>query len=220
RNSNPRRSSVTPPLLDDQIGSRQNAIADNLFCTCGEVRPLDRTLVLLLGDNMPDDTVALPKFDRISRSQPRFEASGVPELTDVHRRHTHIVPHYVARCQDGGSFGGCRTPVPVSTKSLALAGGGSGLSEGVSETAAIHLLANDSRVGPWYKYQTIARRTITSRPLQASFDRRKLIAALETAGTRSTMPSNATRAAIRRAQLCSRHNPRPMAVPPAAMSRN
>src|SRR2546428_18804 len=79
--SSRRKPSITPPLLNHQVGSWQNPVAENFLRARREVRPFPGSRYRLAGrDNAGDDAVAFPKFHGVSRAQPALEATGIPEL--------------------------------------------------------------------------------------------------------------------------------------------
>jgi hypothetical protein len=61
---NRRKRSITSPILKNDI--RENVVSEYFLAAGGEVGPFHRLLLLLFGNNVGDDAVPLPEFDRVA----------------------------------------------------------------------------------------------------------------------------------------------------------
>ena len=87
-NSNQHRRSIASSFLNNDVGTGQNAVAEDLFGSRAKIRELNRTPPFLLCRNdAGDDFIAIAKLDGLSCAQPSFELAGISKLSDVYVRH-------------------------------------------------------------------------------------------------------------------------------------
>jgi hypothetical protein len=96
--------SIAAALFYDEVGSRQNAVAQNFLSRGREVGPISRLRRRSGGNNARDDLVALAKFDSLARTQPSFETLGVSKLADGDTMHIIIVSQYVTQCKNDDRY--------------------------------------------------------------------------------------------------------------------
>jgi holliday junction DNA helicase RuvB len=99
------KCSITSALLNQEVGSGQHSITNNLFGKSLEVRPVPLNYWRSLGNDAGDYLISFAKLYDLSGAEPALQAAGVAKLSHVDRWHGYNVTHSVSHCQESSE--GC-----------------------------------------------------------------------------------------------------------------
>ena len=106
-------ASIATAFFNHDIGSGQNAVAENFLARGREIRPIARLWRRPFGNNAANNLVPLPEFHSLAGAQPSLQPLGVPELANVyagHEKHCVTVCDTLSTSQDWALFAPSQGP--------------------------------------------------------------------------------------------------------------